>query len=285
MILSASRRTDIPCYYGEWFLNRIKAGAVVTRNPMNPSQTRRIELSPENVDCIVFWTKDAYNFLDKLDELEYMGYKSYFQFTLTPYGRDIEKNLRDKADIEDTLRALGKKLGHERVRWRYDPVILNGNMDIARHAARFGQMCERLCGYVDGVTISFIDNYAKLKTRFPDISAEEMSQIGEAFGQSAERCGMSIYTCCEKADLSKFGIRKGSCIDKSSLEKVCGHPLPALRQDKNQRPGCGCFQSVDIGAYNTCSNGCVYCYANHSRESVIKNTQRHDPLGEELVCR
>lgn len=129
MILSASRRTDIPCYYSEWFMNRIRAGYVLTRNPMNHAQLSLISLSPDAVDCIVFWTKDAKKMLPHLNELDRIGYKYYFQFTLTPYNKTIEKNLRDKMEIEDTFIELSKKIGKERVIWRYDPIILNETLD------------------------------------------------------------------------------------------------------------------------------------------------------------
>lgn len=124
MILSASRRTDIPCYYSEWFINRLKAGYVFTRNPMNHAQISRINLSPDIVDCIVFWTKDPANMLDRLHILDEIGYKYYFQFTLTPYGKEIECSLREKSQIIETFIKLSETIGKDKVLWRYDPIIL-----------------------------------------------------------------------------------------------------------------------------------------------------------------
>ncbi len=130
MIVSASRRTDIPCYYSDWLINRLKEGFVLTRNPMNYSQVSRISLSPDVVDCIVFWTKDAKNIIPHLKIIDNMGYKYYFQFTLTPYDYTIEKNLRDKKDIVNTFIELSNLIGKERVLWRYDPIILNNRLSM-----------------------------------------------------------------------------------------------------------------------------------------------------------
>ena len=283
MILSASRRTDIPCYYSDWFINRLKAGYVLTRNPMNHAQISKIPLSPDVVDCIVFWTKDAKNIMNKLKTLDSMNYNYYFQFTLTPYCNDIEKNLRTKADIENTFITLSKTIGKERVLWRYDPIILNDSLTINYHKEQFIRLCEKLHNYTENVTISFVDMYRKLKTK--DIRLSNTAQIAELsanIGQTAQSYGLIAKACCEIMDLSVFGIEKASCIDKSIIENICGVKLDS-KSDKNQREGCGCIESIDIGAYNSCMNGCVYCYANHSALSVENNIKTHNPNGELLI--
>ena len=217
MILSASRRTDIPCYYSDWFMNRINAGYVYVRNPMNHVQIRKIPLSPDVIDCIVLWTKDAKNIIDKLPVLNHLGYKYYFQFTLTPYDKTIEKNLRDKCEIEDTFIELSRRIGKERVIWRYDPVILNNVLDASYHNSEFERMCDKLCGYTETVTISFVDMYTKLKTNLiRSITDEEITEISTVIGMQAETHGLRVTACCEKTDLSIFGIEKASCIDKIS---------------------------------------------------------------------
>ena len=283
MILSASRRTDIPCYYSEWFMNRIRAGSVCTRNPMNHKQLSRIRLTPETVDCIVFWTKDAQNILNKLLELDRLGYKYYFQFTLTPYDRAIERGLRDKADIIKTFIQLSSLIGKERVIWRYDPIILNEKMDISYHKEQFERFCCKLAGFTETVTISFVDMYPKLKTDLVrPITDEEIEEISAFFGTQAKAHNLKITACCEKTDLTRYGIVKASCIDKSLIERICGHPIVAER-DKNQRAGCGCCKSVDIGAYNSCLNGCVYCYATDSLASAERRSNTHDPQSELLI--
>lgn len=162
MILSASRRTDIPNYYMDWFLRRIREGYVDVRNPINPHQISRIALSPSVVDCIVFWTKNPENMLPHLGELA--AYPYYVQFTLTSYGRDIEPNLPDKKDrLIPTFQALSSKIGKERVVWRYDPIFLNQRYTVSYHLAAFSEIARRLRGYTERVVISFIDLYAKTK--------------------------------------------------------------------------------------------------------------------------
>lgn len=283
MILSASRRTDIPCFYAEWLMNRLRAGYALTRNPMNHAQLARVPLTPDIVDCIVFWTKDAANLLPRLGELDARGYRYYFQFTLTPYDRAVEPNLRAKAEIEETFRALSKRVGSRRVVWRYDPVILNDSLGVEWHKARFQRLCGRLAGYADTVTISFVDLYPKLKTGLiRAISTAERAELAGFFAETARQHGLRATACCEADDLRPYGIERASCIDRERIEAMLGCGLEAP-PDRNQRPGCGCCRSVDIGAYNTCGNGCVYCYANHSAASVRRNRAAHRPDGELLL--
>ncbi|OJU11727.1 MAG: hypothetical protein BGN88_14940 [Clostridiales bacterium 43-6] len=283
MILSVSRRTDIPCYYGDWFINRLQAGYVLTRNPKNHSQISKIPLSPDNVDCLVFWTKDPQNMLAHLPALDEMGYRYYFQFTLTPYGKDMEPNLRNKQDITDTFIKLSSIIGSHRVLWRYDPIVLNDRYDIAYHKNEFSRLCEKLHPYTTSVTISFVDTYKKLKTKWiREITTDEIIELSDCIGRTAAKYSLSVKACCESMDLTSFGIVKASCIDKDIIEAVTGSPLLATA-DKNQRNGCGCYASTDIGAYNTCQNGCVYCYANFSAASVKHNCEKHDEMGELLI--
>lgn len=283
MILSVSRRTDIPCYYSEWFINRIHAGYAMTRNPMNPSQISKLPLSPDVIDCIVFWTKDAQNIMDKLPILDELGYKYYFQFTLTPYDKSIEKSLRNKADIEATFINLSKKIGENRVLWRYDPIILNEHINIKYHKDQFKRMCEKLAPFTESVTISFVDIYSKLKTHLiREITESEIVEISEFIGDQAKQYGLVVKACSEKFDLSPYGITSASCIDREVIEKACGSTL-RIKSDKNQRQGCKCLESIDIGVYNTCKNSCIYCYANYSEHSVRNNFNKHHPYGEFLI--
>lgn len=282
MILSASRRTDIPCFYGEWFMNRIRAGYVLTRNPMNHAQLSRVPLSPETVDCIVFWTKDPASFSPFLDELDGLGYRYYFQFTLTPYDRTVEPGQRDKPAVEGTFIELSKRIGRDRVVWRYDPIILNETLDLAFHRREFKRMCEKLSGFTDTVTVSFVDLYAKLKTQLVRaVTDGEISELSGYISETARTHGLRPVACCEHG-LALFGIERASCIDLARIEAICGCKLD-LKPDKNQRPGCGCVESIDVGAYNTCMNGCVYCYANDNPLTTRRRFDAHDPNGEILV--
>lgn len=283
MILSASRRTDIPAYYSEWLVNRLHAGFVLARNPMNRTQVSRIELSPDAVDCIVFWTKDPQNLLDKLDVIDKMGYKYYFQFSLTPYDKTVEKGLCDKDEIVDTFCWLSERIGKEKVIWRYDPIILNDIFDLSYHKEQFSKLCSKLGKHTNQCIISFVDSYPKLRTNIlREISIDEMIELGKMISSVAKEYGLVVKACCEEAFLFKYGIEQANCIDRALIESICGYS-PDLKKDKNQRKACGCFESIDIGAYNTCKNGCVYCYANYSDVSVDNNYKRHDPHGELLI--
>lgn len=286
MILSVSRRTDIPAFYAEWFFQRIREGFLYVRNPMNPRQVSRIGLSPEVVDCIIFWSKNPAPMLERLDELR--EYPFYFQFTLTGYGRDIEPGLPDKRkEVIGTFQKLSEKVGKERVVWRYDPILVNGRYTIEYHLKAFEEIAGCLKGYTEKVVISFVDFYAKTLRNTKDLyikslSREEMREIAEGMAQIAKSCGLVIETCAEQINLQDVGIRHGSCIDQKQIEKIAGCSL-SVKKDKNQREACGCCESIDVGAYNTCRNGCRYCYANYHEEQVRKCIACYD-VDSPLLC-
>lgn len=283
MILSVSRRTDIPCYYSEWFIKRLNAGFVSVRNPFNHAQVRRVILSPDEIDCIVFWTKDAQNIIPYLKEIDALGYKYYFQFTLTPYGRELEPNLRNKSDIEETFMNLSETIGKERVMWRYDPIILNNLLDIDEHKSNFERLCRKFSAHTNTVIISFVDSYAKLKTdKIRELTDDEITKLSEFIADTAGGYGLKVKACCEKGELSRFGIEQASCIDRGVIEKIC-NKLIDIKPDRNQREGCRCLKSTDVGVYNTCLNGCVYCYANHSPITVRRRCDLHNPNSELLI--
>lgn len=283
MILSASRRTDIPAFYPEWFMNRIKEGYVLVRNPMNYNQISKIVLSPDIIDSIVFWTKDPKNMMPYLPKLDEMGYQYYFQFTLTPYQNDIERNLRDKTEIEDTFLKLSDQIGKERMVWRYDPIILNHQLTIHYHIEQFQRLCNKLHNYVDSVIISFVDLYSKVRTDLiRTVQMEEIEELCTVIVSIAKDHGLIVKACSEKIDLSSYGIEKASCIDKNLIENLCGSRLE-IHKDNNQRKDCGCIESIDIGAYNTCLNGCIYCYANFGQDSIQRNIEKHNKNGEFLI--
>lgn len=286
MILSVSRRTDIPNYYSDWFYNRIREGFLYVRNPINPHQVSRIDLSPEVVDCIVFWTKNPSNMLDRLDELRKYAY--YFQFTLTGYGKDIEPGLPDKRkELIPVFRKLSEKIGAKRVIWRYDPILLNEKYTAEYHVKAFGKIAESLAGYTEKAVISFLDLYTKTKRNMAElhvenISEEDMLTMAKHMTAIAGTYGMKVESCAESADLRSAGVEHGSCIDKELIEEIIGCKLTGGK-DKNQRAGCGCFESVETGLYDTCKNGCRYCYANFSDDAVRVNAKAYDPASP-LLC-
>ncbi len=286
MILSVSRRTDIPSFYSEWFFQRIKEGFLYVRNPMNPRQVSRIAITPEVVDCIVFWTKNPEPMLERLEELN--GYHYYFQFTLTGYGRDIERNIPHKKEhMIPVFQQLSEKIGAEKVVWRYDPILLSDRYTVEYHCKAFEQIAQAFKGYTKRCVISFVDSYTKNQKNMAAIHMQEMTKhdietIAKTFSEIAHRNGMQIVSCAEKMDLSEFGILHSSCIDQNLVEKIVGYPI-LVKKDKNQRGACGCVESIDVGTYNTCRNGCLYCYANYSYDSVLKNCRSYD-VNAPILC-
>jgi len=286
MILSASRRTDIPNYYSDWFLNRIKEGYLFVRNPFNPHQVSKIMLSPEVIDCIVFWTKNPEPMLSRLDELD--AYPYYFQFTLTGYGSDIEPHVPSKQKMMiPVFQKLAGKIGRERVIWRYDPILFTDKYSPDYHLKAFEQIAAGLQGYTSKCVVSFVDMYAKnrkdMNTLNPFfLSENELAMFGKEIASIAGRHDMKAAACAEAVDLSSCGIEHNCCIDKELIEKLIGYKIRADK-DKNQRKECGCVESIETGAYNTCKNGCLYCYANHTRKSVLQNCKRYD-INSPLLC-
>ena len=275
MIISASRRTDIPSYYSDWFFHRLEEGFVCTRNPMNPKQVSRISLSPDVVDGIVFWTKNPTPMLDKLHLL--YRYPFYFHFTLNAYGKDLEAGIPSKNNvIIPAFQKLSQQIGPDRIIWRYDPIILTPKYTTQYHVHYFEELAKRLSGHTKKCIISFVDLYRHLGKQFAPLGESEIHELAGSFSDIARKYNLTLETCAEAIDLSRFDIGHGHCIDGDLLERIIGQPL-SLSKDKNQREECGCMASIDIGMYDSCLNGCKYCYANHSAAAVQKNFKLHDP--------
>ena len=285
MILSVSRRTDIPAFYWEWFLNRVQAGFVDVRNPMNIHQVGRINIRPEVVDCIVFWTKNAGNIIPHLDKLK--DYKFYFQYTINPYNKLIEENVPLKKDIIENFRSLSEIISPNRIIWRYDPILLTDLFDIKYHLRYFEELSKRLKGHTNRCVISFVDLYKKTTSNARELmmkepTDKEMHLLAQNLSSIAKEYGMDIVSCSESIDLDFDGVKHGCCIDKNLIEEIVGYKID-VKKDKNQRKECGCVESVDIGAYNTCLHGCKYCYANFNNMKVQSLSKKHNLLSTLLV--
>lgn len=285
MIISASRRTDIPAFYSDWFFNRIAEGYVLVRNPVNRKKVSSITLSPQTVDCIVFWTKNPGPMLDKFDKLKQYNY--YFQITITPYDNSIEKSFSDKRKIIENFKILSNLIGPNRVLWRYDPVFINDIYSVDFHKKAFEGLVYELKGYTKTCTISFVDLYKSInkrmmKNNIVGTEDEDIFVLAKYFSNRCNETGMKIYACSEPYDFLRFGIEPAKCIDPALIETIFGCELN-ISKDKNQRKECGCAKSVDIGAYDTCPGGCVYCYANHSSKAIERNLQRYT-VKSKLLC-
>lgn len=278
MILSVSRRTDIPAFYSEWFFNRLKEGFVYVVNPMNLKQVSKIELNQENVDCFVFWTKNAKPMLNRLDELK--DYKYYFQYTITGYKKNVENGISDKREIIETFKKLSNKIGREKVILRYDPIFFSDEYTVEYHCEAFERLCSQLEGYTERCVISFIDLYKKTERNtkglnLVPVTDEKVYEIAKEFSIIAKKHRMCIETCSEFYDLTKYGIKKGKCIDGELVSKVIGYEIN-VKKDDTQREVCGCVKSIDIGQYNTCKHHCLYCYANFNYKQVEENYKLHN---------
>lgn len=275
MIISISRRTDIPAFYTPWLMQRMKAGEVFVRNPYRPHQVSRIRLSPKTIDGLVFWSKNPAPLLPYLSQ--FSPYPFYIQFTLTPYGKELEPNIPDKfTDQLRTFEKLAKKLKPGQLVWRYDPILLNEKYTLSFHLQAFQRFCSALSGMTDLCILSFIDLYPSIKNTVKKCGIEPIPhttqlQILQCFIEISQPYRISLAACAERTGLP---IAKASCIDPQRLSSIAGRILQVPKA-KGQRPECGCCESVDIGSYRTCPGGCVYCYANQG--SCIPNTAQHDP--------
>jgi hypothetical protein len=263
MIISASRRTDIPAFFGKWFGERLDEGFVEVKNPYNPGFVRKISLRPGDVDCFVFWTRNPKPFLKILPGLH--PYPYYFLYTLTPYGPDLEPTVPHKELLADTFCRLSETIGKERILWRYDPIIYSDAMDTDFHVRAFEKLAKTLSGYTCKCIFSFLTFYKKTVRKLTGYNirqpeTEEMASLLPSLTQICATFGMEITSCASGIPLEEFGIRPNRCIDNELISRLTGKTIPYCK-DKNQRIPCGCHESVDIGTYNTCGYNCLYCYA------------------------
>lgn len=292
MIISASRRTDIPAFYTPWFMERIRQGFLLTRNPFNANQVSRISLRPENVEAIVFWTRNAEKLIEHFPELNDRGFNYYFQYTITGYPRSLEKSVPNPHKAIETFKLISDHIGSGRVIWRYDPILASNFVEIDEHKRLFKKIASLLQGKTNRVVVSFADFYNKTERNlkivdglnFRDILKDNniALELARELAEIAKLHGMEIQSCAEAIELSSVGIEHGKCIDDDLLEREFGLALNGAK-DKGQREECGCIKSVDIGQYNTCAHGCAYCYATFNQSIVAKNKKLHDTNSPFLV--
>jgi hypothetical protein len=291
LIISASRRTDIPAFYAQWFMNRIRDGFCLVPNPYNPKQCSRVPLKPEDVDVIVFWTRNPLPLFTFLDELDARGYRYYFQYTLLNYPRFLDPKTPSLNVGIRTFKTLADNIGPDKIFWRYDPFVFTTATDPGFHEAQFRNIAETLNGYTKRTMISFIDLYRKVQRRFRRLSKDgfelmdyEKSLIDhlmKTLVSISKDNGMTIYSCAEEMELIQLHFPAGKCIDNTYISETFGLTLNPTK-DPHQRKACGCVVSKDIGMYDTCLYDCLYCYAtNHER--ARRNNAKHDPDSPSLI--
>ena len=272
MILSASRRTDIPALYSDWLFEQIKNGYFLVPSPLiETGKIAKIKVEPVkvhtnilggrevsgNVDGIVFWTKNPRPMMARLDELKDFIY--VFLFTLNAYDEKIEKQVPSLDERIKTFQELSQKIGTDKVIWRYDPIFLNKEIDIEWHIKNFRNLASQLNGFTKICHIAFLIEGKCKNLKTPDYL--QMNEILKNLSQIAREHEIQLFACAQKCDWSKYGIKSSKCIDPDFWSKLLGAKVKTKRLD-GTRKNCGCMPCVDIGIYNTCTHGCLYCYAN-----------------------
>ncbi|UQZ90595.1 hypothetical protein C4J81_15830 [Deltaproteobacteria bacterium Smac51] len=291
MIISASRRTDIPAFYSEWFLRRLAEGQFLVPHPRTPNRLGQVKVSPDNLDCIMFWTKNAGPMLDRLKDIDHMGYRYYFSFTVTAYGQEVEKNLPPKGEIVDTFRKLADLLGPERVDWRFDPIMVDSLHSSDWHLEMFGRLCRKFSGYTNRCLMNFVKSYRHLGSKVREMDDAAVQELALGLVKVAAEHGLPISNCTERLNLEAEGLNFSACIDRQKIENLIGGPIKA-KKDPGQPSICRCLESVDIGVYDSCVHGCLYCYAVTNQNRARRRLAAHDanapmltgyPDGSEII--
>lgn len=283
MILNTGLRTDIPGFFSEWFYNRIDEGFVYVRNPYAKNHIYSYKLDPELIDCIIFTTKNPRPMFRNLEKID--KFNQYWHVTITPYGKEIEPNVPPVDEVIDSFKFLSERLGKEKVTLRYDPIFISEKYSLEKHIDSFDYILDSLSDYTTEAIISFIDLYEKTKRNFPnakEVTQDERLRIGEEFAKIGEKYNIKVKTCVEGTELERFGIDSSGCMTKEVIEKAINKNLNIPKQ-KARNGECYCLLNNDIGEYNTCDHGCLYCYANSNKRLVKRNLKLHDPKSPLLI--
>ena len=214
MIINTGGRTDTVQYYTDWLLNRFSEGYVMSRNPLFPGKVNRYELTPDKVDCVVFCSKNYKTILPRLHEIT-DKFNTYFHYTITAYGKDVEPGVPSIDDSMETLIELSKQVGKQRVSWRYDPILLTEKYTIEYHLKTFERMAKKLAPYIDRCVINFVEMYKKVEHNMPEIimlSEQDTEILARELGNIASKYGIHIQTCGKNGDFSHYGIHGSGCI-------------------------------------------------------------------------
>jgi DNA repair photolyase len=312
LIISASRSTDIPAFYPDWFMNRLEKGYSKWINPFNRKPQY---VSFRNAKVIVFWSKNPQPLLEYLPEIDKRGISYYFQFTVNDYKEDgFEPNVPPFADRIETFKELSSKIGKEKVVWRFDPLLLTDTLDTKSLLSKIANVGNSLHSYTKKLVISFADisTYSKVQRnlkaagiKWREFQTEEIEMVAAGIKELNKGWGLEVATCAEKVDLKHFSIVHNRCIDDKLIMRIresdqelmsflgyeperqqklpFGQKTENPLKDKGQRKECGCIVSKDIGQYNTCKHLCVYCYANYSRATVERNRLGIDTNSEAIL--
>ncbi|MCZ7579748.1 MAG: DUF1848 domain-containing protein [Fimbriimonadaceae bacterium] len=284
VVISASRKTDIPAFYGDWLLNRLDEGFCVMRNTFT-RQPKRVSLAREDVDAFVFWTKNPKPFLPTLSKIARRGFPFYMHVTVTGFGAPMERSVASWESVGDYCRRLVSEYGPRTVAWRYDPIVITDSMTTDWHIENFARLADVFAGISDEVATSFVEPYRKVRSNLDRLSAktgvrwrdpaleEKRDLVRRLSGLGAER-GMLLRVCSQPEVAG--GLPEGRCIDPVRLRDVGASSFSS--RSAPTRTGCNCIQSIDIGEYDTCPQGCAYCYANRDQQTAARNLKEHDRM-------
>lgn len=289
MIVSASYKTDIPTFFGEWFMNRLQAGRCKMVNPYN-KRIYRIPLDRDSVDGFVFWTKNIEPFMKYLPQIKAAGYPFIVQYTINGYPRVLEQRVVDASRSVQTFRRIVEEFGPRVAVWRYDTIIISSETPVEFHLDNFRRLATVMREATDEVVISFAHIYKKTQRNLDwaarrfgfswrDPSPDEKRRLASQLAEIASEFGIQL-TLCSQPEYVVPGTKEASCIDVARLAEVAGKPIVA--KSRGNRKECGCSYARDIGEYDTCPHGCVYCYAVQNRDLAQRRFRQHDPNSEFL---
>jgi len=289
-IISVSRRTDIPAFYGDWFMDRLKDGFAGVVHPF-VGQRYIVSLKPEDVICFVFWSKNFTPFIENLKIIDSLGYKFYFNYTVTALPGIFENNVEKQTAIE-TLKQLSRAYSPLHINWRFDPIVISSICDRDFYIRGFENLAAEFEGIVKRCYFSFVVKYGKVVRNFAEFERTESLKIFDCsndfkiklaneLADIAARYGIEMFSCCGdylvkcSREAGARRIKKAHCIDGSIIEKLF-YPEGLSYSSKPTRQECGCTESTDIGTYDTCPHSCVYCYANVNKRKAHKAFRNHN---------
>ncbi len=284
MIINTGQRTDIPAFYSKWFMNRIREGYVLVRNPYYPSLVTKFSLNPDVVDVIGFCTKNPRPMFPYLDELKPFG--QFWYVSITGFDKDLEPNVPSIDQVIEDFKYLSSKVGKNAVGFRYTPIIVNEKYTVKRHIETFKYITEKLEGFTTLSVFGFIDLYDKLKKNHPelkDATDEEKIYIAKEFSKIAKEHKMQLRLCSKEKWLKDYGIDIEGCMRLEDYERSINSKLKIKQKMQARKGYCACYLSNDIGTYNSCLHLCSYCYANGNKNHVISNYKKHDDNSPFLI--
>ncbi len=284
MILNVGLRTDIVHHYHDWLFNRFEEGFVYARNPLFPYRINSYLLKPDKIDAVVFCSKNYAHALDRLPAIT-EHYRTFFFYTITAYDTDLEPAIPLKEESIRTLKTLSGLVGRNKLVWRYDPVLLTKKYTVEYHLGMFESLAAQISPYVSRCAFSFVEMFIKINQRIRDIiplTKEDKLRLAEGMGKIAEKYDLPLQICCSEAGYEDFGIKKEGCLTLDGLGKANNCHFKTLPH-KGNKAGCLCYESRDIGYYDSCPSECKYCNANRGIENVSVNFALHDPSSPLLI--